>query len=245
MGNYFEDVYIKRMNKDGKTMQERIKTKKENRFDKVYLKRTEYQATLYQVNDKATNILCGIEPSKWNQDKIVSNINVSSQETKFKTGDILKSYQKVKDIEYDKIWLICYVSDDISHGYQSYEAIELNDTLNITDEYGETQHVIPVKFVSETSVFVKDKFMSYGSVTYREGLIHRKFITADADFLKKTTYFEYADRGWEISEKDNISIKNVAYVSVEEFLKREPEPNTSKDILVGEDDNFLLNHLKR
>ena len=75
--------------------------------------------------------------------------------------------------------------------------------------------------------------------------MHRKFITADSEILKKATYFNYANRGWEIAEKDDISIKNVAYVSIEEFLRREPEPETSKDILVGEDQNFLLNHLKR
>ena len=245
MGSYFNDVYLKRMNKDGETMQERIKTKKENKFDKVYLKRTESQGTLYQINDEEVKILCSVEPSKWTQDKIVSNINISSREKELKTGDILKVYQKVKDIEYDKTWLICYVSNDISHGYQSYEAIELDSVINLADEYGQTYAILPVKFVSETSVFVKDKFMSYGSVTYREGLMHRKFITADSEILKKATYFNYANRGWEIAEKDDISIKNVAYVSIEEFLRREPEPETSKDILVGEDQNFLLNHLKR
>lgn len=47
MGNYFEDVYLKRLNKNGTTIQERVKSNKEAKFDKVYLKRTEYQATLY------------------------------------------------------------------------------------------------------------------------------------------------------------------------------------------------------
>ena len=42
MGNYFEDVYLKRMNKDGLTRQDRIKTRKEKEFDKIYLQRTEY-----------------------------------------------------------------------------------------------------------------------------------------------------------------------------------------------------------
>jgi len=40
--SYFEDVYLKRMNKNGNTMQERIKTSKENEFDKLYLKRSPY-----------------------------------------------------------------------------------------------------------------------------------------------------------------------------------------------------------
>ena len=245
MDNYFKDVYLKRMNKNGSTSQERIKTNKENRFDKLYLKRTEYQATIEAINNEKVNLLCAIEPSKWNQDKIVSNVNVSMREPKMQTGDLLYSHQKVKQVEYNKIWIIDYVSDDISHGYQGYEAIELDSYINFTDEYGDTLKVIPVKFVSATSTFVQDKFMSYGSVTYREPLAHRGFITQDSDFLTKGRYFEYKGRGWKIEGKDNVSINNIAYVSIAEALVSEPEPNTSKDILIGEDTNFFLNHEKK
>jgi hypothetical protein len=58
-------------------------------------------------------------------------------------------------------------------------------------------------------------------------------------------YFDYEGRGWEISGKDDLSIKNVAFVSFEERLITPPEPITSEDILVGEDDNFFLNHDKK
>ena len=82
--------------------------------------------------------------------------------------------------------------------------------------------------------------MSYGAVTYREPLAHRRFITKDYDFLEKTMYFDYKGRGWKISGKDNVSIDGVVYACIEEVLVREPEPNTSKEIPVGEDDNFFL-----
>lgn len=243
MNNYFEDVYLKRMNREGNNIQERVKTRKEKEFDKLFLKRTKYKAGIYQVNDTSIDVIeCAVEPNKWNQDKIVSNLLVSTSVTRFHTGDILKIYQKVKEVEYDKYWLICFVSDDITHGYQKYEVIELDSIINHTTEYGDTLHVIPVKFVSETSTFVQDKFTSYGAVSYREPLAHRKFITSDFSFLQKNMYFNYKDRGWEIVGKDNISIDGVAYVSVSEYLKKEPEPKTSEDILVGEDTNFFLNN---
>lgn len=60
--------------------------------------------------------------------------------------------------------------------------------------------------------------------------------------IEKGIYFNYKDRGWEIVGIDNISIEGVAYVSIAEYLKREPEPKTSQDILVGEDTNFFLNN---
>jgi len=78
-------------------------------------------------------------------------------------------------------------------------------------------------------------------VGYREPHWNRGFITADRDFLKKGTYFNYKDRGWEIYGKDNISIDNVSYVSISQKLLREEEPVSSRDIIVSEDENFFLN----
>lgn len=242
MNNYFEDVYLKRMNLDGNTIQERVKTRKEKEFNQLFLQKTKYQGVIIQKNEEEKNIICSIQPAKWGQDKITSNVMVPTITERFKTGDILRIFQKNKETEYNKTWLIYFVSDDITHGYQSYEVIELDSFINHTNEYGDTLHIIPVKFVNETSVFVQDKFSSYGAVSYREPLAHRKFITRDYDFLKKTMYFNYKERGWEIVGKDNLSIDGVAYVSVAEYLVSEPEPKTSEDILVGEDTNFFLNN---
>jgi hypothetical protein len=36
--NYFEGCYLKRMNMNGKNRQERIKTRKEHEFDRLFLK---------------------------------------------------------------------------------------------------------------------------------------------------------------------------------------------------------------
>ena len=55
--SYFDEVYIKRMNIDGRTQQERTKTRKEKEFDKLFLKKTMYQSVIYQVNEHSTNFL--------------------------------------------------------------------------------------------------------------------------------------------------------------------------------------------
>jgi hypothetical protein len=98
-----------------------------------------------------------------------------------------------------------------------------------------------VKFVSATSTFVRDSFLTT-DVGYREASANRTFITADFDFLPKGTKFNYLERTWELGGKDNISIKNVAYCCIQERLYTEEEPRSSEDILVGEDVNFFLNN---
>jgi hypothetical protein len=40
--SYFDEVYLKRMNREGQNQQERVKTRKEKEFDRLFLKKTEY-----------------------------------------------------------------------------------------------------------------------------------------------------------------------------------------------------------
>ena len=112
--SYFDEVYLKRMNKDGETRQERVKTRKEKEFNKIYLRKTEYQANIYMINDDESNIICSLQPNKWNESQLISNLMIPKDYNKLHGGDILKIYQKIKDEEYNKIWLVLYCNDDIS-----------------------------------------------------------------------------------------------------------------------------------
>lgn len=239
--SYFDEVYVKRMNIDGRTQQERTKTRKEKEFDKLFLKKTMYQSVIYQVNERSTNFFGSLQPNKWNESELISNLLVSTKLPKLKTGDILKIRQKIKEMELNKIWLIIFVEDNLSNGYQTYKVICLDSEINITDEYGNTKYLVPVKFVSSTSQLVKDYFSFSGTTKgYREPDKDSRMITRDFDFLIKDVYFNYKERGWEISGKDNISIENVAYISISERLVHAAEPISSKDLPVSEDDNFFL-----
>ena len=146
---------------------------------------------------------------------------------------------QIEDAVDDRIWLILFVEHNITNGYQTFKAICLDEEVNITDEYGMTLYTVPVKFVNAKDTFVQDTFTLEG-IGYREPHNNRCFITRDFDFLNKGIYYNYKNRGWEISGKDNISIKNVSYTSISEKLLREEEPISSKELPVGEDDNFFL-----
>ena len=239
--SYFEDVYLKRLNKDGKTQQERVKTRKENEFNKLFLKKTQYQAKIYQINDKESDVICSLQPNKWNESQLISNLLISTAAAPLKTGDILRIFQKNKKVEYDKIWLVIFCEENITKGHLGYKLICLDSTINITNEYGDTMYAAPVKFVNASSSLVKDYF-SFANASYREPQREIKMITADFDFLKKDVYFEYEEKAFEISGKDDISIKGVAYVSVSERLMVEVEPRSSAAIKVSNEENFFLNN---
>lgn len=239
--SYFDEVYLKRINLHGRTRQERIKKSKEREFDKLFIKQTEYQCLIYKVNEQQTEIVGSLQPNKWNESNLIGNLLISTSSAALETGDILHIYQRIANVEEEKIWLVLFVEKNITKGYQLFKVICLDSEINLTNEYGDSQYIIPVKFVSATSTFVRDSFLTT-DVGYREASANRTFITADFDFLPKGTKFNYLERTWELGGKDNISIKNVAYCCIQERLYTEEEPRSSEDILVGEDVNFFLNN---
>lgn len=239
--SYFDEVYLQRLNINGQNQQERVKTKKEKEFDNLFLKKTEYQVRLFGVNGEQRSDICSLQPNKWNESNLVGNLLMSTHAAPLKTGDILNIRWKIKEKIQDKVWLVFFVDDNLTRGYAAYKCICLDEEINITNEYGDTLESLPVKFINASSQFIIDTFSFTHGAGYREPNSQRGFITANRDILKKDVYFNYADKGWQITGKDDISIKGVSYVFIGEKLIREEEPRSSEDILVGEDTNFFLN----
>lgn len=240
--SYFEDCYLKRINRAGETRQDRIEFEKEKEFEKIFMAQTQYKVNIYQLNDEPVKIVGSLQPNKWNESSLISNLLISKSVTPFHTGDLVYIKQKIKNKEQDKIWLVLFIEENLTKGYQLFKVICLDTFINITNEYGDTIVTLPVKFVNASQSFTEDTLIKTESEKgYREPQGNRIMIAKDCEELKKDTYFEYEDKGWEIVSKDDISISNVAYVYVSERLIRENEPSSSRDIPVGEDVNFFLN----
>ena len=77
--SYFEDVYLKRMNLHGNTQQERVQYRKEKEFNDLFLRKTQWQANIYQINDEESDIICSLQPNKWNESELISNILISTK----------------------------------------------------------------------------------------------------------------------------------------------------------------------
>ena len=242
MNNYFNDVYLKRLNRGGTTRQDRIKTRKEVEFDRLFMKRTEYLVTLYQVNDEQVDVQASLQPNKWNESNLIGNLLMSTSAAPLKTGDILYIKQKIKDKEWDKIWIIIYKEDNLTKGHQSYKVICLDSEINLIDEYGTTRYSAPAKYTNNAQSFMQDtNIRNAHELGYEEPFTTNIILTQDNPELMKGSYFNFMGRGWQIVGKNNIAIPNVAYLYISERLVRDNEPLSSEDILVGEEDNFFLN----
>ena len=238
--SYFDEVYLKRINMDGTNRQDRVKTRKEKEFDKIFMKRTEYKCEVLEINYEDSDLIGSLQPNKWDESSLLSNLLISTSAAPLKTGDILRIKRQIKKVVYDELWLVLFEEKNLAEGYQLFKCICLDETINLTNEYGDTIEQIPVKIINASAQVVKDLFSLIGE-GYREPSYKRGFITADQELLKKGTYFRFKDRGFEIYGKDNLSIKRVAYVYIDEKLYKEEERRDSEDLLVGEDSNFFLN----
>lgn len=241
---YYDEVYLHRINKAGKNRQDRIKTRKENEFDNLFMKRTEYLADIIKIDDNPCDIKCSLQPNKQNEKNFVGSILISTSQKSFKTGDLLTIRQQIKDEIQEKLWLVIFVDDNMTMGYRGFKAIWLDSSINLTDEYGTTQYYVPARFINQTSSLIMDNLLyARAQKGYREPNENRIVVMKDHDFLQdqKMRYFELGNRGWELMGFDNLSISGVAYATISERLKRDLEPSASKDILVGDDTNFFLN----
>lgn len=239
--SYYDEVYLKRMNKDGRNQQERIKTREEKEFDLIIMKKTKYMAYVISVNGKPARVQCSLQPNKNNEKNLLFKLMTSNSAASLKTGDILHIYQEVKETNKEDVWIVLHAENDITKGYRVYTVLCLDEVLNITDEHGNTIHSVPIKIVNANQKWVTDTFqLSKTTFGYREPQDGRTFITADFDFLKKGIYINHKEKGWEIVGIDNLSIKNVGYFSIAERIVQPLEPTVSDEIPISYDENFLL-----
>ena len=91
--SYFDEVYLRRINQDGRTRQERAMTRKEIEFDQLFLKNSQYQSCVYQINGKPVNLIVSLQPNKYNESQLISNVLVSRGAAALKTGDLLQIRQ--------------------------------------------------------------------------------------------------------------------------------------------------------
>lgn len=240
--SYYDEVYIKRLSKRGRNRQEVVKRSRENEFELSFMKGTIYKATIYAINNVAANIIISLQPNKYNESSIISNILMSLYDDPLQTGDIVSIRMEVDGAVSDKNWLVLFVKDDTLEGHRNFKVISLDTELNITDEYGNSIHSTPAKIINASQSIMQDTITrSLKELGYREPQTQRILIAPRADEIKKGAYFEYDGRGWEIIGQDVLSIPGVSYVFIGEKLLEEPEPLSSEDLLVGENTNFFLN----
>lgn len=229
MGYY--DNYLKRVNRYGNTLQERIQGKREHDFE-VFMKKSPNQVRAWN-NEKEDEAYSAILQTKeYDQDEVVDYLLVSLDK-EIPMGTIIYTKDsRHKEVVYeDKVysarrWINYAVDPYTSAGYNRYTVVELESELSWVDKgikYTAFAHAtgggsgardknINLKFrmqFSEAGVYLPNKRYSIVMPTHPN--------------IRKNMKITLGGETWRVAGFDNISVKGVSYITLEEAFQDERE----------------------
>ena len=220
--SYFDDVYLKRINRYGNTLQDRIQGKREHDFI-VMMNKSPNKVEVREVNPwkNDTNYYDGVLQTKEYDEDEIQNYLLVPCDQKVPMGHLLYFTDVRRDVEREKPFMAYAEDPYTTAGYNRYTVVELEETLDwIVDgvPYSSPVHAtgggsgardknINLKFriqFSEAGVYLPNKRYSL-IMPYNEA-------------IKKNHRVTLGGETWRITGFDKISVSGVMYLTLEEAL---------------------------
>ena len=209
---YFDKVYLKRVNKYGTNLQERIQNKKIHDFS-IVLNKSPNKVTIFKDSETYDGIL----QNKTNSEKEVVDYLLTYKNIRWSDGTILTT-EEVVDLKRKK-WLIFHLDEYVSIGYNRYQIIELDRDIQWIDDgiiYSEYVHFTGSGAnLRDKSITSKFSIQYDVSVMYLPNKILNLVMKTNPK-MKKGIRILIGDEVWKVSGIDKISVPGVSYVTLEE-----------------------------
>lgn len=246
---YYEDIYLKRLNRYGLDYQSRIQGQRERLFEDYLLKSIyridflfdgkTYPGTLERYKQDYTNTQCYLLTR-------ISDV--------LAPGDIIAVQNQNGTTNY---WLVWWLEQIESSGYNRYVVLRLNYELTWTDN-GQTYSQWVYFYGPGTSKISDTIKSASGKVVFTENNNLYMLITAYNSYFAREQYYEINYEkdhlGVEKTDSNNVTITNpfvikeldvnsspgVEYITLDPALKRDdsPAPDTSD---ITDANNYWLN----
>jgi hypothetical protein len=230
MGYY--NTYEKRLNRYGTNLQERIQGKKEHDFE-VFKEKSPNKDNAWDNKIEGEAYAAVLQTKEYDQDEIVDYLLVPLDH-KMAMGTIIYTKDaRHENVEYEdgkntgyRRWINYAIDPYTSTGYNRYTVVELESELSWVDngiKYTSFAHAtgggsgardknINLKFkiqFSESGVYLPNKRYS--------------IIMPAHEKIKKNMKVTLGGETWKVTGFDNISVKGVSYVTLEETFTDEKE----------------------
>lgn len=240
--DYYNDIYLKRLNRYGLDYQSRMQKKREINFDYLLLKsvyRTEF------IFDGRIIEGC-LERYKQDETEtfgyLLTRINID-----IPAGTVLMIPNKD---EIEKPWMIYYLEEIKASGYNRYIVIKMTHYLTWTDREGNTQYSWAYMYGQEDNM-LKDEIRSRSRMDtlYGENLKMNFFIMPVNEYIRKDDYLEVGEgrlkEAYRVTGYDIQSTNGVEYVTVDPVYirdlsnppQRKPEDNDEDYYWLREENN--------
>ena len=236
--SYYENVYLKRLNRYGIDFQTRIQGQREENFHRQLMK------SVYYVEFEYDGKTCEGEltPMRQNETKTLQYL-LTDVHLNIPSGTIL--FIPDKDFEL-RPWLIYYLEDLKASGYNRYIVLKMTHLLSWIDRSG-VQRETWAYFYGQEDNMLKDelKSRSRSRVLYTENLKLSFFITPVNEFIKKDDYLEVGEGGlkeaYVVTGYDTQSTPGVEFVSVDPQYIRDLTPPPEQTEEDDEADFYWIN----
>ena len=213
MADYFNDIYLRRINRYGRTLQQRVVNKKEHDFHHFVRK----SPNRVEVFIRDYNFEGVLQTKTYDEIETIDYF-LTYKSIEIPTGTILK-VRDIRDIDEYTYWIVVSRDNFVSAGYNRYTVVKLDREIRwITDEGflfkalvhisgsgsgGTNRRLISaVKITNESVVYMPNQVLT--------------LVMQDKKEIKRGTRINIKGIVWKISGYDNVTNEGVSYVTLEQ-----------------------------
>lgn len=219
--NYFNDVYLKRLNRYGYDYQTRIQSQREKVFEGLLLK------SVYRVDFEYKKEMHPALLERYKQDETqLMQYLLTRVSLNIPNGTILMIPDK--DMV-NQPWLVYWLENIKASGYNRYIVLKMTHYINWRDRNGDI-HSSWAYMYGQQDNMLKDEIRSRSrtDAIYAENLKSSFFIIPTNQFIRKDDYIEIGDgalkEGYRVTGYDINSTPGVEYVTIDPVYLRDHTP---------------------
>ena len=228
--NYYEDVYLKRLNRYGYDYQSRIQNQRERNFETLLLR------SVYRVDFEYDGEFhpATLERYKQNETELMQYL-LTRVSLNIPSGTILMIPDK-DNIE--QPWLVYWLESIKSSGYNKYIILKMTHHITWRDRDGEERSSWCYMYGQQDNM-LKDEIRSRSRMDaiYGENLKSSFFVMPTNEFIRKDDYLEIGEgalkEAYRVTGYDLNSTPGVEYVTVDPVYLRD---NSQAPIQTESDD---------
>jgi hypothetical protein len=235
---YYEDVYLKRLNRYGIDFQTRMQGQREENFHRQLMKSVYYVEFEYEGKVREGELT----PMRQNETKTMQYL-LTDVHLDMPNGTILFIPDKNNEL---KPWLIYYLEDMKASGYNRYIMLKMTHMLSWIDRDGNEQ-TSWAYFYGQEDNMLKDELKSRSRMDtiYAENLKSSFFILPLNEYIKKDIYLIVGDKPFQeyyrVTGYDIQSSEGVEYVTVDPIYEYDLTPAPNKTTEDNDEEFFWFN----
>ena len=238
MSNYFEDVYLKRLNRYGYDYQSRVQAQRERDFEGKLLK------SVYRVDFEYNNEMHPATLERYKQDETeLMQYLLTRVSLNLPNGTILMIPDKDQELQ---PWLVYWLESIKASGYNRYIVLKMTHFITWRDRNGDVRESWCYMYGQQDNM-LKDELRSRSRMDtlYTENLKMSFFVMPTTEFLRRDDYLEIGTgalkEAYRVTGYDIQSTPGVEYVTVDPVYLRDNSPAPEQKVEDNPDDFYWLN----